>query len=52
MPFAWTPMGSELFCDFAGMTYPQRFQDCERTVLDFDMGSFASYSQDQLTKLK
>ena len=52
MPFAWTPMGSELFCDFAGMTYPQTFQDCERTVLSFDTGSFASYSQDQLTKLK
>ena len=51
-PFAWTPMGSEIFCDFAGMTYPQTFQDSKRTVLAFDTGSFASYSQDQLTKLK
>ncbi len=52
MPFAWTPMGSELFCYFAGMTYSQTFKDCERTILSFDTGSFASYSQDQLTKLK
>ncbi len=53
--FSWWPwpiMGSELFCYFAGMTYPQTFQDCKRTVLSFDTGSFASYSQDQLTKLK
>ena len=52
MPFAWTPMGSELFCYFAGMTYPQTFQDCQRTVLSFVTGSFESYSQDQFTILK
>ena len=51
-PLAWIPMGSDLFCYFAGMTYPQTFQDCERTVLSFDTGSFANYSQDHLTKLK
>ncbi len=28
-------MRSELFCYFAGTTYPQTFQDCERTVLYF-----------------
>ncbi len=27
---AWIPMGSELFCYFAGMKYPQTFQDCEK----------------------
>ena len=44
-----------LFCYFAGMTYSQHaqtFQGCERTVLSFDTGSFASYSKYHLTKLK
>ena len=51
-PFVWIPMGLELFCYVAGMTYPKTFQDCERTVLSFDTGSYESYSQDHLTKLK
>ncbi len=38
------------FLRFSGAT--QTFQDCERTVLSFETESFASYSQDQLTKLK
>ena len=48
--FALVKMGFQLFCDFAEETCAQTFQNCKRTIRNFGLGSFASYSQDHLTK--